>query len=255
MKDPRSILITGASSGIGEALALAYAGPGVSLALSGRDAGRLEAVAAACRRRAAAVQARLIDVADREAMARWIEEIDRAAPIDLVIANAGIGVGATAGVEGEEQVRRVFDVNLVGAFNTVLPLIPKLAARRRGQIALVSSLASFRGFPGSPTYCGTKAALRVWGEGLRGDLRAHGVGVSVVCPGFVESRITARNEFPMPFLMSAERAAAIVKRGLARNRGRIAFPFPMYFALWLLGTLPPLLTDPLLMRLAKKRSP
>jgi short-subunit dehydrogenase len=255
MKDPRSILITGASSGIGEALALAYAGPGVSLALSGRDAGRLEAVAAACRRRAAAVQARLIDVADREAMARWIEEIDRAAPIDLVIANAGIGVGATAGVEGEEQVRRVFDVNLVGAFNTVLPLIPKLAARRRGQIALVSSLASFRGFPGSPTYCGTKAALRVWGEGLRGDLRAHGVGVSVVCPGFVESRITARNEFPMPLLMSAERAAAIVKRGLARNRGRIAFPFPMYFALWLLGTLPPLLTDPLLMRLAKKRSP
>ena len=93
MKDPRSILITGASSGIGAALALAYAGPGVSLALGGRDAGRLEAVAAACRQRGAAVHAGIIDVADREAMARWIEEIDRAAPIDLVIANAGIGVG------------------------------------------------------------------------------------------------------------------------------------------------------------------
>lgn len=252
MKDPRSILITGASSGIGEALPMAYAGPGISLALGGRDASRLDAVAAACRQRGAAVQARVIDVADREAMARWIEEVDRTTPIDLVIANAGIGVGATDGLETEEQVRRVFGVNLGGAFNTVLPLIPQLAARRRGQIALVSSLASFRGFPGSPTYCGSKAALRVWGEGLRGDLQACGVEVSVICPGFVESRITARNEFPMPFLMSAERAAAIVKRGLARNRARIAFPFPMYFALWLLGTLPPLLTDPLLMRLSKK---
>jgi len=253
MKDPRSILITGASSGIGEALAMAYAGPGISLALTGRDDGRLEAVAGACRQRAARVHAKIIEVADREAMARWIDEVDRVAPVDLAIANAGIGVGTTDGFETEEQTRSVFGVNLGGTLNTVLPLIPKLVARRRGQIALVSSLASFRGFPGSPTYCGSKAALRVWGEGLRGDLQTCGVEVSVICPGFVASRITARNEFPMPFLISAERAAAIVKRGLARNRGRIAFPFPMYFAIWLLGTLPPLLTDPLLMRLAKKR--
>jgi short-subunit dehydrogenase len=253
MKDPRGILITGASSGIGEALAMTYAGPGVNLALGGRDAGRLEAVAAACRQRQAAVHAKIIDVADQEAMARWIEEIDRATPIDLVVANAGIGVGSADGFEAEEQVRTVFGVNVGGAFNTVLPLIPKFVARRRGQIALLSSLASFRGFPGSPTYCGSKAALRVWGEGLRGDMHPYGVEVSVICPGFVASRITARNEFPMPFLMGAERAAAIVKRGLARNRGRIAFPFPMYFAIWLLGTFPPFLTDPLLMRSAKKR--
>ena len=253
MQDPRGILITGASSGIGAALAMAYAGPGVSLALGGRDADRLEAVAAACRQRGAAVRPAVVDVTDRAAMARLIEEVDGAAPIDLVIANAGIGVGATDGIETEEQTRGVFGVNLDGTFNTVLPVIPKLVARRRGQIALVSSLASFRGLPGSPTYCGSKAALRVWGEGLRGDMHPCGVEVSVICPGFVASRITARNQFPMPFLMSAERAAAIVKRGLARNRGRIAFPFPMYFAIWLLGTLPPLLTDPLLMRLAKKQ--
>jgi len=244
MKDSRSILITGASSGIGEALATAYAGPGISLALTGRNAGRQSG---------AAVQAAAIDVADRAAMARWIEEIDRTTPIDLVAANAGIGVGTADGFETEEQTRSVFGVNLGGAFNTVLPLIPKPAARRRGQIALVSSLASFRGFPGSPTYCGSKAALRVWGEGLWGDLQTYGVEVSVICPGFVASRITARNEFPIPFVISAERAAAIIKRGLARNRGRIAFPFPMYFAIWLLGTLPPVLTDPLLMRLARKR--
>src|SRR5215470_8877485 len=99
MKDPRNILVTGASSGIGEALAVAYAGPGINLALTGRDAGRLEGVAAACRARGAAVQAAIIDVTDRETMTRWIEKLDGANPIDLVIANAGIGVGATDGLE------------------------------------------------------------------------------------------------------------------------------------------------------------
>jgi short-subunit dehydrogenase len=252
MQNPRSLLITGASSGIGEALALAYAGPGVSLALAGRDSPRLEAVAAACRQRGAAVQAATVDVTDADAMAQWIAGVDGAMPIDLVIANAGIGAGTEAGFETAEQTRAVFGVNLDGALNTVLPLIPRLVARGRGQIALMSSLASFRGFAGAPTYCASKAALRVWGEGLRGDLHHYRVEVSVVCPGFVVSRMTARNKFRMPFLMSAERAAAIVKRGLARNRGRIAFPFPMYFAVWLVGTLPPLLTDSLFRLLPKK---
>jgi short-subunit dehydrogenase len=252
MQDPRSLLITGASSGIGEALALAYAAPGVALALSGRDAVRLEAVAAACRQRGATVQAAVLDVTDAAAMAGWIEAVDSAVPVDLVIANAGVGAGTEGGFETAEQTRSVFAVNLDGVLITVLPLIPRLVARRRGQIALMSSLASFRGFPGAPTYCASKAALRIWGEGLRGDLHRHGVEVSVICPGFVISRMTARNKFRMPFLMSAERAAAIIKRGLARNRGRIAFPFPMYFAIWFFSTLPPLLTDPLFRLLPKK---
>jgi short-subunit dehydrogenase len=252
MESPRSLLITGASSGIGEALAIAYAAPGVSLALGGRDAARLETVAAACRQRGAIVQSATVDVTDAEAMARWIDGVDSAAPIDLVIANAGIGAGTEGGFETAGQTRAVFAVNLDGVLNTVLPLIPRFVQRRRGQIALMSSLAGFRGFPGSPTYCASKAALRIWGEGLRGDLHRHGVGVSVICPGFVVSRMTARNKFRMPFLMSAERAAAIVKRGLARDRGRIAFPFPMYFAIWFAGTLPPLLTDPLFRMLPKK---
>ena len=252
MRDPRSILITGASSGIGEALASAYAAPGVRLALGGRDAGRLEAVAAGCRARSAEVAAVVIDVTDRAAMARWLEDCERARPIDLVIANAGIGAGTEEGAESEAQTRDIFAVNLDGVLNTVLPLIPRFLARGRGQIALMSSLASFRGFPGAPTYCASKAALRVWGEGLRGDLRSRGVEVSVICPGFVVSRMTARNKFRMPFLMPADRAAAIVRRGLSRDRGRIAFPFPMYFAVWLAGTLPPILTDPLFWRLPKK---
>ncbi len=254
MKTPRSVLITGASSGIGEALALAYAAAESNLALTGRDGGRLDAVADACRARAARVRRALIDVTDRDAMARWIDEVDTAAPIDLVIANAGISAGPGGDHESEQQTRKVFAVNLDGVFNTVLPLIPKFVARGRGQIALMSSLASFGGFPGAPAYCATKAAIRIWGEGLRGDLHLHGVEVSVICPGFVGNHTAARTRFPKPFLMPADQVAAIIKRGLARNRGRIAFPLPMYFVAWLAGALPPILSDPMFRRLSRKRA-
>jgi short-subunit dehydrogenase len=213
----------------------------------------LAAVAAACRAKSATVRVATLDVTDRVAMADWLAEVDGAAPVDLVIANAGVGAGSADGAESESQVRRVFAVNLDGAFNTVLPLLPPMIARRRGQIALMSSLASFRGFPGAPAYCASKAALRVWGEALRGDLHGHGLQVSVICPGYVVSRMTERNKFPMPFLMPAGRAAGIITRGLERDRARIAFPFPTYFAAWLLGALPPALTDPLMRRLPKKR--
>jgi short-subunit dehydrogenase len=252
MENPRSILITGASSGIGEALALRYAAPGTALALSGRDVGRLDTVAAACRACGAEVQPAVVDVTDRAALARWLETIDDARPIDLVIANAGISAGTADGTETPAQARAIFAVNLDGALNTVLPLVRRFTKRRRGQIALMSSLASFRGFPGAPTYCASKAALRIWGEALRGDLAPHGVEVSVICPGFVMSRMTARNKFRMPLLMPADRAAAIIQRGLARNRARIAFPFPLYVAAWLAGVLPPALTDPLFRGLPKK---
>ncbi|MGH6928987.1 MAG: SDR family NAD(P)-dependent oxidoreductase, partial [Dongiaceae bacterium] len=132
MQDPRSLLITGASSGIGEALALAYAAPGIRLALTGRDGARLETVAVACRRRGAIAQAATVDVTDADAMARWIEGLDVASPIDLVIANAGIGAGTEGGFETAEQTRAVFAVNLSGVLNTVLPLVPRFVARRRG---------------------------------------------------------------------------------------------------------------------------
>jgi short-subunit dehydrogenase len=252
MRDPRSILITGASSGIGEALALAYAAAGIRLCLSGRDAARIEAVAAACRGRGAEVEAAVVDVADRAASAAWIGHLDQSAPIDLVIANAGISAGTAQGGESAEQTRAILSVNVDGVLNTVLPLVPAMIRRRHGQIALMSSLASFHGFAGAPAYCASKAAVRVWGEGLRLELRRHDIGVSVICPGFVESRMSARNDFPMPFLISAEKSARIIRRGLAANRGRIAFPFPTYALVRLLAALPASLTDPLLTRLPKK---
>lgn len=251
MRDPRSILITGASSGIGAALARRYAAPERHLALTGRNIERLAEVAAACRAQGATVTEGIVDAADREASARFVATAEMAAPLDLVIANAGVSGGSHRS-ESPEQTREILSVNVDGVLNTVLPAIPLLQSRRRGQIAIMSSLASFRGFPGAPAYCTSKAAVRVWGEALRGDLKPYGIDVCVICPGFVTSRMTAKNRFHMPLLMPADRAAEIIRAGLARNRARIAFPFRMYFGAWLMGALPPGLTDPLLTRLPKK---
>ncbi len=250
--NPVSILITGASSGIGEALARDYAAPGVALALGGRDQARLAAVAEACRTAGAAVRAEAIDVCAPERLAAWIAEVDGAAALDLVIANAGVSAGTGGGAETEAQTRRILDVNLGGVVNTVLPALELMRPRGRGQIAIMASLAAFRGFPGAPAYCASKAAVRVWGEALRGELHDAGIGVSVICPGYVKSRMTAVNEFHMPLLIEADGAARIIRRGLARNRARIAFPWRLYAAIWLISALPPQLTDPLLRRLPKK---
>jgi short-subunit dehydrogenase len=148
----------------------------------------------------------------------------------------------------------VLSVNVDGVLNTVLPVLPRMVARGRGQIALMSSLAGFRGFPGSPTYCASKAMVRVWGEALRPELAARGIEVSVICPGYVTTRMTAVNTFPMPFLMPAERAAQIIKRGLARNKARIVFPWRLYAVVRLIAALPPAWIDPLLARLPRKAS-
>jgi len=248
-----SILITGASSGIGQALAYSYAQSGSTLFLSGRDHNRLNETLTECREHGVGAEAETIDVQDRAAMATWISDADRRNPLDLVIANAGISGGSGGiGGEDEEQARDIFAVNLAGVLNTVLPAISAMKARGNGQIAIMSSLAGFRGLPGAPAYSASKVAVRAYGEALRGALAEDGIQVSVVCPGFVESRITAANTYAMPFLMSSAKAAKIIRRGLERNQARIAFPWPMYAAAWLLSTLPPVLADPILRRVPKK---
>ena len=252
MRDPKHILITGASSGLGAELARTYAGPGMTLALTGRDTARLEAVAEQCRAQGATVETAVLDVTDAAALEGWMLARDDALPIDLAIANAGISAGTGGDTEPVEQVRRIFAVNVDGVMNTVLPLIPRMQARRRGQIALMASLAGFRGFPGAPAYCGSKAAVKIYGEGLRGVLAGSGVEVSVICPGYVRTPMTDRNGFPMPFLMDADKAARLIRDRLARNKARIAFPWPMLAAVWLLQALPPGFIDPLMRVLPSK---
>ncbi|MEM7171239.1 MAG: SDR family NAD(P)-dependent oxidoreductase [Pseudomonadota bacterium] len=252
MKDPRSLLITGASSGIGEALARAYAAPGIHLALAGRNSARLSRVAQACKDLGAEVATGALDVTQRADLAAWIKEIDADHPLDLVVANAGISAGTGGGGEDQEQSRAIFAVNMTGVANTLFPAVELMAPRKRGQLAIMSSLASFRGFPGAPAYCASKAAVRVWGESLRGSLHKDGLEVSVICPGYVKSRMTDANDFPMPFLMEADKAAGIIKRGLAKNKGRIVFPLRLYAMVWLLAALPPSWIDPLLRQLPEK---
>ena len=251
-KEPGAILITGASSGIGAALARAYARPGAFLALGGRNRPRLEAVARACRDGGANVTAEIVDVTDQTAMARWVGATDDGHPLDLVIANAGISAGTGGQGEDADQTHALFAVNVGGVLNTVLPVIPRMRARKHGQIAVMSSLAGFRGLPGAPAYSASKAAVKAYGEALRGWLAADGVRVSVICPGFVDTPMTAGNSFRMPFLMRADRAAALIRRGLARDKARIAFPRPLYWPLRLLGALPPSITDPLLRKVPRK---
>lgn len=251
----RHVLVTGASSGLGRALALACAGPGVTLHLSGRDAARLEAVVAACTAAGAAVRPRVLDVRDAKAMAEWIAGAGR---LDLVIANAGISAGTGGGTEPPTQARSIFETNLAGVLNTALPALEVMAAQApgpeglRGRIAVIASIAAFVAAPGAPAYCASKAAVQRWAEALDATERHRGIRLHAVCPGYVRTPMTARNPFPMPLLMDAEAAARRTLSGIARNRVRIAYPLPVYLAARLLGALPPAWRAALFRRLPPK---
>lgn len=252
MKNPKNIVITGASSGLGAALAVQYAAPGVKLFLQGRNLERLQMTAEKCRERGADVTMEITDVTDMPHMEGWLTSVDRSHPVDLVIANAGISAGT--GIHGEDgkQVNEIFATNIGGVINTVQPLIPGMVARRRGQIAVMSSLAGMRGLPSCPAYSASKACVKAYGEGLRGWLSDYGVQVSVVCPGYIKTPMTEVNDFPMPFLMSPEKAAGIIAKRLEWNQSRIAFPLALHIPLWLASCLSPTLTDWFFARLPAK---
>lgn len=235
----RAVLITGASSGIGRALAVACAAPGVMLHLSGRDPARLDATAADCRSRGADVLTALIDVRRAGAMVAWITGAGR---LDLVVANAGI---SATGSETPERACDILATNLFGVLNTILPAIEVMALQEpgpdglRGRIAAIASIAAFFPSPEAPAYCASKAAVDAWMVGSASAARARGIALTSVCPGFIRTPMTAGRQFPMPGLMNAERTARITLRGIEAGRIRIVFPWWMGCAARFGALLPP----------------
>jgi NAD(P)-dependent dehydrogenase (short-subunit alcohol dehydrogenase family) len=251
------VLLTGASSGIGRALALALAAPGVTLHLGGRDEGRLQAVATECQAKGAVPYPRAVSVTDEEAMSDWIEN---AGPLDLAIANAGISGGTAGSVENEAQTRAIFATNLGGVLNTVLPamavmaLQPPDAAGLRGRIAVVASVAAFLPGPGAPAYCASKAAVDSWVVGTAASARRQGIRMTSLCPGFIATPMTAANDFPMPGIMSAERAADLMLRAIRLDMTRYAFPGWIATGARLVALLPPDWREAIARRFPAKRT-
>ena len=245
---PKSILITGASSGIGAALALHYAAPGITLFITGRDRERLQTVAHQCTDAGASAACWVGDVTDAEDNKKWIYACDAESPLNLVIANAGVALGASV-VSGLHQAAvDSFNINVHGVFNTVHPALEVMSTRRpypviNAQVAIMSSIMGYAGVARSPAYSSSKAALKHYGQALRGTFRAMGIGVSVICPGYIRSAMTASDTSIMPFLISAPKAAAIIAKGLARNKPRITFPWQMILITRIVINLPGFVVD------------
>lgn len=233
-------LITGAGRGIGEALALEYAKPGVYLVLLGRNEDCLQQVAQRCREKGAETKVLQADVSNVEALRQTLFRLDDEMPVDLLIANAGVTSGLEAGqsVEAWDGIKSVAEINFLGVLATVSPISERMVARQQGQIAIMGSLAGYRGLPSCPAYSGAKAGVEAYAMALRAGLRAQNVHVSVISPGYVETAMSEKLSGVKPGMVTAKRAAQIIRRGLVQNRTRISFPFPMNFGARILAFLP-----------------
>jgi short-subunit dehydrogenase len=222
----RTIAITGASSGIGAALAIRLAEPGRTLALLGRDVARLGGVATACTSKGAACRTASIDVRDAGQMSAFFLALDRDSPIDLLIASAGIldGRHDSQVVEDGATARHVLETNLIATIETVHLVLPGMRRRRHGGIALVASLAALVPLPDAPAYSASKAALLFYGLALRDAVADDGVRVVVACPGFVSTPMGRIHVGQRPDEVSADAAAIAILNGLRANRSIIGFP-------------------------------
>ncbi|MEP4032176.1 SDR family NAD(P)-dependent oxidoreductase [Roseibium polysiphoniae] len=239
------IVMTGASGGIGVALAHELARPNRKLVLIARDREKLEALAAAVSEQSAAVETAALDVRDRDALHSFLADLDARHPVDMIIANAGVtaGLGPNRSREGDAEADWQLDINYRGAVNTVTGVVEAMRSRGRGQIVLVASLAGMRALPDMPSYSASKAAVIAYGHSLRGWLKPFGVDVSIICPGFVTTPMSARHKGSKPFEMSAEKAARKMRQAIERKRAFYAFPFVLATGIWLQNLLPARISD------------
>lgn len=248
----RRVFLTGASSGIGEALARLYAAQGATLGLLAR---RAEALAQLQGSLATQTQAYAVDVRDAQAVRRAADDfMARHGVPDLVIANAGIGYGTlTEYPEDLAVFRDILDTNVMGLVHTIQPFLAPMREQRRGSLVGIASVAGYRGLPGNGAYCASKAAAITYLESLRVESRGTGVRVVTVCPGYIDTPLTARNPFPMPFLLSADAFAQRMERALTRGTAHMVIPWQMSLVARLLTVLPNALFDAALARVVARK--
>lgn len=245
----QSVWVTGASLGIGRELALLLAREGASVACTARS----ETLLRALQDGQPGVAAHPGDVTDAPAMAALLKTIESLqGPLDVAVFNAGVYEQVLGGLAAPALFRRHIEVNYLGVVNGVMAVLPGMLRRGRGQVVIVASPAGYRGLPRAAAYGPTKAALISLAETLRLETHGSGVAVRLVNPGFVDTRLTARNDFPMPALMSAPEAARHIVRGLRGRSFEIAFPGRFVFWLKVARMLPYRWYFPLMSRLTRK---
>lgn len=222
---PGLIWITGASAGIGRALALRMARDGWRVAASARRADELAELAREAGGLPGTIHAYPLDVTDQAAVWEAVATIEHElGAIDVSVLNAGTHEPTPAATFAAATLRRLLEVNVIGVANGLEAVLPRLIARRTGRVAIVASVAGYGGLPNAAAYGATKAALINLAEAMRPKLLQRGVILQVINPGFVKTPLTDKNDFAMPFLISAEDAAEVIRRGLQSDRFEIAFP-------------------------------
>jgi len=236
----QTIIITGASDGLGAALAMQYATPGRVLGLCARNLSKLEKIAKTCQAKGSKTFIKKVDVTDTPAVEEWIAKIEDQHSVDLVIANAGIfsGNGPDRQMEATHHVIEQVRVNLEGVINTVNAITPHMRKRKRGHIAIISSLAALHPHADAPGYSASKAGLTGFGVAMREFLIEDNVTVSLIYPGHIETQQTSHYRGWMPLMVSPERAADIIARNLDKRRTFIAFPKRLLWGIWLNRLLP-----------------
>lgn len=248
---PLRVFLTGASSGLGAALAAHYAAHGAQLGLAARRAELLESLAAGL---PGSHRLYPLDVTDQGALAAAAGDfVARCGVPDIVVANAGISVGTlTEHAEDLPAFARVFQVNVFGMAATFQPFIAPMRAARRGTLAGIASVAGMRGVPGAGAYSASKAAAINYLESLRVELRGSGIRVSTICPGYIETPMTAVNRYPMPFLLKADEAARRIARAIERGASYAVVPWQMAIVARLLRLLPNPVNDALFAHVGRK---
>jgi short-subunit dehydrogenase len=245
------VVITGASSGLGEALARVYAGRGARLTLMARRVSELTRLQGELGRDCSIYA---LDVSDAAAVQKAAGDLlSRSGCPDIVIANAGVSVGTlTECAEDSAAFARVLAINVLGAVHTFQPFVEPMRARGKGVLAGISSVAGYRGLPGAGAYSASKAALTSYLESLRVELKPSGIAVVTICPGYIETPMTQGNPYPMPFMMTADAAATAVVSLIARRKTYTVIPWQMAIVARVLRAMPNSLYDRLFVRAPRK---